>query len=114
MQLRANVTPSIKETVPRERLELVMEKKRYKKIRFKRKIKSKTPATKKGTVMKKKRKVATKKKSKPSAARKSTRRRPPETLLEKVEDAFTAVADTLTDAEHLHRKLDRGISREPE
>lgn len=91
-----------------------MEKKGHKKSSFKGKIKSKTLAKKKGAVTKKKRKIATRKKFKPSAARKITRRRPPETLLEKVEDAFTAVADTLTDAERLHRKLDRGISREPE
>ena len=39
-------------------------------------------------------------------------------LLRKVENkvagAFRAVADTLTDAEQLHEKLDPGISREPE
>jgi hypothetical protein len=39
-------------------------------------------------------------------------------LLNKVENkvagAFKAVADTLTDAEQLHEKLDPGISPEPE
>ena len=33
---------------------------------------------------------------------------------EKAENLLTEIADTLTDAEQLHKKLDPGISREPE
>ncbi len=39
---------------------------------------------------------------------------PRESFLQRVEDAVEAVLDTLTDAEHLHRKLEPDISREPE
>lgn len=81
-------------------------------------------ARKKTAVAKKSRKVAARKKSKPIAkkkpvakktpARKKIRKPPPESFVEKVEDAFTAVVDILTDAERLHHKLDPGVSREPE
>ena len=84
-------------------------------------------AKKKGAVAKKTkktRKVAAQKKSKPIAkkkliakkalARKKIRKPPPESFVHKVEDAFTAVVDTLTDAERLLQKLDPAASREPE
>ncbi len=37
-----------------------------------------------------------------------------ERVEKKAENLFTEVADTLTEAERLHQKLDPGISREPE
>lgn len=39
---------------------------------------------------------------------------PPESLTHKIADAVTAVVDILTNAERLHRKLDPGVSNEPE
>jgi len=81
-------------------------------------------AKKKAAVTKKRRKIAARKKSKPVAkkkliakktpGRKKIRKAPPESFLHKVDDVFTAVVDTLTDAERLHHKLDPGVSREPE
>jgi hypothetical protein len=38
----------------------------------------------------------------------------PESFSQKVAGAFHAIVDTLSDAEQLHRKLDPGVSREPE
>jgi len=73
---------------------------------------------KKGTVTKKKRKVAAKKKSKHIAkeklARKKIRKPVPERFPDRAVDAFTAVVDTLTDAERLLQKMNPGASREPE
>ncbi len=83
--------------------------------------KAKALTKKKDAVTKKRRKVAAPKKSKPIAkekkkklAGKKIRKPPPESFADKVADAFTAIVDTLTDAERLHHKLDPGVSREPE
>jgi hypothetical protein len=63
-------------------------------------------------------KKAAKAKVKVIARKKSTgkknRKPPPQSIPQMVEGAFTAVLDTLSDAERLHRKLDPGVSREPE
>ena len=50
----------------------------------------------------------------PVAEKPAARKPPPESLLHKIEGEFTAILDTLTDAERLHEKLDPGVSREPE
>ena len=75
-------------------------------------------AKKKTAVAKKRRKAAAWKKSKPVAkktpVRKKIRQPPPESFPHKVEDVATEIVDILTDAERLHRKLDPGVSREPE
>jgi hypothetical protein len=72
----------------------------------------------KGAVTKKRRKVAAGKKSKPVAKKKVPGKEIHPSLLknieDKVADAFTAVVDTLADAERLHHQLDPGVSREPE
>jgi hypothetical protein len=95
-----------------------MAKKVRKKAASKATKKSRALPKKKGAVTKKKRKAAAKKKSKPIAKKKLTRKKirkpPPESLRDEVAGAFTAVVDTLTDAERLHHKLDPGVSREPE
>lgn len=79
---------------------------------------SKVLIAKKSAMKKKKRKVATQKKSKRTAtknvASKKTLKPSPKGLPEKIVEAFTAVLDTLTDAEQLHHKMDPGVSREPE
>jgi hypothetical protein len=48
------------------------------------------------------------------AKKEAARKPPPESLLHKIKSEFTAILDTLTDAEHLHENLDPGVSREPE
>jgi hypothetical protein len=61
--------------------------------------------------------VARKTQKKPVATTKSAGKppsAPPESLPHKIADAVTAVVDILTDAERLHRKLDPGVSNEPE
>jgi hypothetical protein len=69
-------------------------------------------------VTKSKRKVEAKKKSKhivnKKPAGKKIRKPAPESFPARIVDAFTAVVDTLTDAERLHHKMDPGVSREPE
>jgi hypothetical protein len=37
-----------------------------------------------------------------------------ESISQRVAAAFNTIVDTLSDAEQLHRKLDPGVSREPE
>lgn len=80
--------------------------------------KSKAAAKKKGAVTKKIRKVAAQKKSQPAATKKragqEARNAPPKSFPNKVAGVFTAIADTVTDAERLHHQLDPGVSREPE
>jgi hypothetical protein len=49
-----------------------------------------------------------------AAPRKTLRNPPPESFPHKIARAFNAIADTLTDAEHLDHQLDPGVSREPE
>jgi hypothetical protein len=80
----------------------VVPKMMRKKIAAKVKRKSKALIDKKSAVTKKKRKVAAK--SKPIA----------KSLADKVAGTFTAVVDTLTDAERLHHKMEPEVSREPE
>ena len=79
-------------------------------------------ATKKAKTSRKKGKIArckavAPKKSK-SVVRKARARKPipkaSESLSQRVAVAFHTVLDTLSDAEQLHRKLDPGVSREPE
>ena len=75
-------------------------------------------SSKKGTMPKTRRiAVAPKKRSK-SAVRKVRARKPipkaSESLSQRVAAAFHTIVDTLSDAEQLHRKLDPGVSREPE
>ena len=112
------LAPILSAAMPRQRPGSAMVKKTHRKAAAKATKKSKTSTKKKGTISKKRRKIAARKKSKPVAkktpARKKIRKAPPENLLHKVEDVFTAVVDTLTDAERLHHKLDPGVSREPE
>ena len=104
-----------------------MAKKTRKKAAAKARKKAKTSPKKKVAVKKKAGKAAAPKKSKPVAKKKpanKTIRTPPspppapESFLRKIEHKiereFAAVADTLTDAEELHHKLDPGISNEPE
>jgi hypothetical protein len=81
----------------------------------------KIAAPKKSTAVAKKKAVAKKpltaKKAliaKKAPAGKKIRKPPPESFIDKVEDAITAIVDTITDAERLHRQLDPGVSREPE
>ena len=77
-----------------------------------------TSAKTKAAIAKTRRKVAAPKPSRPVAAKKPERKpiaKPrPESFAKKVAHAFTAVVDTLTDAERLHHKLDPGVSPEPE
>jgi hypothetical protein len=90
----------------------------------KKKTKSKTAkqksTNKKAAVAKTRRTAAAKpaKKSKPAVqakpAPKKAVRPPQKTFVQRVEGAFGAVADILTDAEQLHHRLDPGISKEPE
>ncbi len=72
---------------------------------------------KKGKMAKTRRKAVAPKKSK-SVVRKARARKPipkaSESLSQRVAVAFHTVLDTLSDAEQLHRKLDPGVSREPE
>jgi hypothetical protein len=74
-------------------------------------------SSKKGTMAKNRRKTVAPKKSK-SVVRKARARRPipkaSENLSQRVAAAFHTIVDTLSDAEQLHRKLDPGVSREPE
>jgi hypothetical protein len=74
-------------------------------------------SSKKGTMAKTRRKAVAPKKSK-SAVRKARARKPipkaSESLSQRVAAAFHTIVDTLSDAEQLHRKLDPGVSREPE
>jgi hypothetical protein len=62
------------------------------------------------------RKAVAPKKSK-SVVRKARARKPiakaSESLSQRVAVAFHTILDTLSDAEQLHRKLDPGVSREP-
>ena len=71
----------------------------------------------KGAMAKTRRKVVAPKKFK-SVVRKARVMKPipkaPESFSQKVAGAFHAIVDTLSDAEQLHRKLDPGVSREPE
>lgn len=79
--------------------------------------KAKSSAGRKRPAAKAWRQVATPKRAKAVAKKKAARKRSakrPESFLQKVEGAFEAVLDTLTDAERLHRKLEPEISREPE
>jgi hypothetical protein len=99
-----------------------------KKKSAKKKGTKKKAAKKKTAVTKKRRKVAAQKKSKPMAksqpiaekqpAGNEIPKPPPESFTHKVEhkveDLFSAIGDTLTDAERLHHKLDPDVSREPE
>ena len=125
----AILAPIILAAILRERPGSAMAKKTRKKAAAKATKKSKASTRKKGAktkaaVPKKRRKVAAQKKSKPIAkktliakktpARKKIRKPPPESFSEKVAEAFTAVVDTLTDAERLHHELDPDVSREPE
>jgi hypothetical protein len=74
-------------------------------------------SSKKRTKAKTRRKAVASKKSK-SALRKARDKRPPpkasESFSQRVAAAFHTIVDTLSDAEQLHRKLDPGVSREPE
>jgi hypothetical protein len=92
-----------------------------KKKAAKKKTVAKKVATKMAITTKGRKAVAPKKSkpvAKPAAKTKPAGEQPHQSLLERVEKkiagAFTAVADTLTDAEQLHEKLDPGVSREPE
>ena len=74
-------------------------------------------SSKKGTMAKTRSKVVAPKKFK-SVVRNARVMKPipkaPESFSQKVAGAFHAIVDTLSDAEQLHRKLDPGVSREPE
>ena len=74
-------------------------------------------SSKKGTMAKTRRKAVAPKKFK-SVVRKARARKPiskaPKSFSQKVAGAFHAIVDTLSEAEQLHRKLDPGVSREPE
>jgi len=74
-------------------------------------------SSKKGTMAKTRRKTLAAKKSK-SVVRKAPARKPipkaSESLSQRVAAAFHTIVDTPSDAEQLHRKLDPGVSREPE
>jgi hypothetical protein len=91
-----------------------MAKKTRKRTASKARKKAKT-SSKKGTMAKTRRKVVAPKKFKSGKAR---ARKPipkaPESFSQKVAGAFHAIVDTLSEAEQLHRKLDPGVSREPE
>jgi len=97
-----------------------MAKKTRKRVASKaaRKSKAATKKAKKAAPTKKRRKAAAQKKSKPAVSKKPAAKKVrtprPESLPERVADVFTAIVDTLTDAERLHHKLDPGVSREPE
>jgi hypothetical protein len=111
---RGTDAPSIlSAAILRETLGSAMAKKARKKPASKAAKKSKG-FKKKGAMSKKKRKAAAKKKSKPVAKKRLGSKPPPKSFPGKVAGAFTALADTLTDAERLHHKLDPGVSREPE
>jgi hypothetical protein len=73
-------------------------------------------SSKKGTMARTRHKSVAPKKSK--SARKARVGKPipkaPESFSQKVAAAFHTIVDTLSDAEQLHRKLDPGVSREPE
>jgi hypothetical protein len=74
-------------------------------------------SSKKGTMAKTRRIAVAPKKSK-SVVRKVRAKKPipkaSESLSQRVAAAFHTIVDTLSDAEQLHRKLDPGVSREPE
>jgi len=75
----------------------------------------KIAAPKKSTAVAKKKAVAKKALiAKKAPAGKKIRKPPPDSFIDKVEGAITAIVDTITDAERLHRQLDPGVSREPE
>ncbi|MGH6672149.1 MAG: hypothetical protein ACRECV_09285 [Xanthobacteraceae bacterium] len=81
--------------------------------------KTKAAANKKVAIAKQRRRRAGKaKKSKAVAqarpAPKTAVMPPRKTLVQRIEGAFTAVADILTDAEQLHHRLEPTISNEPE
>jgi hypothetical protein len=73
-------------------------------------------SSKKGAMAKTRRKAVAPKESK--SAREARVGKPipkaPESFSQKVAAAFHTIVDTLSDAEQLHRKLDPGVSREPE
>src|ERR1700746_816983 len=73
-------------------------------------------SSKKGTMAKTRRNAVAPRKSK--SARKARVGKPipkaAESISQKVAAAFHTIVDTLSDAEQLHRKLDPGVSREPE
>ena len=73
-------------------------------------------SSKKGRMAKTGRKAVARKKSK--SAREARVGKPipkaPESFSQKVATAFHTIVDTLSHAEQLHRKLDPGVSREPE
>lgn len=74
-------------------------------------------SSKKGTMAKTRRIAVAPKKSK-SVVRKVRAKKPipkaSESLSQRVAAAFHTIVETLSDAEQLHRKLDPGVSREPE
>jgi hypothetical protein len=74
-------------------------------------------SSKMGTMAKTRRIAVAPKKSK-SVVRKVRAKKPipkaSESLSQRVAAAFHTIVDTLSDAEQLHRKLDPGVSREPE
>jgi hypothetical protein len=73
-------------------------------------------SSKKGTKAKTRRKAGAPKKSKSAKETRVGKPIPkaPESFSQKVATAFHTIVDTLSDAEQLHRKLDPGVSREPE
>jgi hypothetical protein len=112
---------------PAGKMGSAMAKKTRKKTAAKAPKKPKTSTKKKSAATKtkktkKQRKAAAKlvapKKFKPVAKKKpadtTVSKPPPQSFVQKVENVFTGVVDTLTDAERLVRKLDPGDSREPE
>ena len=93
-----------------------MPKEKRKRTASKATKKAKT-SSKKRAIAKTRRKTVAPKKSK-SVGRKARARKPipkaSESLSQRVAGAFHTIVDTLSDAEQLHRKLDPGVSREPE
>jgi hypothetical protein len=74
-------------------------------------------SSKKRTMAKTRRKTAASKKSKSVVRKARDKKRTPkasESFSQRVAAAFHTIVDTLSDAEQLHRKLDPGVSREPE
>ena len=85
------------------------------KARKKSASKGKKKAKKKSAVVtRKKRKTAAKSKSKAAARRKPARKAKPRGVVARIVGGFEAVADTLTDAERLHQKLEPRGSPESE
>ncbi|MFZ0150515.1 MAG: hypothetical protein WBG18_08150 [Xanthobacteraceae bacterium] len=93
-----------------------MPKEKRKRTASKATKKAKT-SSKKRTMAKTRRKAVASKKSK-SVLRKARDEKPTpkasESFSQRVAAAFHTIVDTLSDAEQLHRKLDPGVSREPE